>query len=84
MTPQEIDALPEYTLEQRLKLVQHIIVQVTSRKDQSYSVRGRQYTLRNLSELTAEEQRLKEEIAAQAAADDGNDGVALATFGRPR
>jgi hypothetical protein len=58
MTPDEIDALPEYTLDQRLKLVRYIIAQVTSREDKSYSVRGRQFTSRDLKELTDEEDRL--------------------------
>jgi hypothetical protein len=86
MTPQEIDALPEYTTAQRLKLVRYILTQLSGRTDASYSIAGRTYTNRDIPSLAAEEQRLEQKLADEenAACDTPLGRIAHARFEDPR
>lgn len=81
MTPEQIDALPEYTNAQQLKLVRYTIMQVLQ-TGHAIGKGDRNWTSHDLPELRKMEQELVCTIADEDEDNDG--GIALAVFGQPR
>ena len=81
MTPDQIDALPEYTPAQLRKQVNWAIAQLLANPYAAVSVRERSFTFKDLDKLRDWREALTEEIAADEVADFG--GVAYAKFQDP-
>lgn len=80
MTPSEIDALPDYTAAQLLKVLERNIVEVHT-GGQSYGINGRQYTRADLESLYAQRDKLRAEVAEEDAGTQGGGNV-LVRFGQ--
>jgi hypothetical protein len=72
LTPEQIDALPEYTNAQMVKLLRHALIELASSpEDAQVMVAGRQWTTHNIAQLKSTleyfEQRAAQDVLAAAA-----------------
>jgi len=90
LTPAQIDALPDYTNAQMVKLHRSALVDLAGAgPDGSVAVAGRQYTLRDTDQLRASLRyfedlaRADAEAAAIANGDPAAGGCLISRFGEP-
>lgn len=76
----DVDALQSFTTAQLLKLTEYRIAQILA-GSQAYSMDGRQLTHADLETLYRERDRLKAEVEAETAGEDGGGNV-LVQFGQ--
>jgi hypothetical protein len=79
LTPAEIDALPDYTASQMVKLWRHVIAELGSNPESTVSgPNGRAYTMRQLDEA---QRMLTFWLGRQAAEDDATSGAGMFEYG---
>ncbi|HEV7299709.1 MAG TPA: hypothetical protein VGN72_10120 [Tepidisphaeraceae bacterium] len=85
LTPEEIDALPDYTPAQELKLYRHIRRRIAE-GGQAIGHTGKQWQQVDLKALDAIIKDLEEKVAANPPAEEAyiDPSIELAMFGRPR
>lgn len=85
--PDNIDALPDYTAAQRLKMVRAAIMNLLT-TGQSYTISeaggGRTKVSASLDQLRAMEKELEQEVASSSETDTDAGGLAVGRFGEPQ
>jgi len=85
LTPDEIDALPDYTNAQMVKLIRSAIAELASSPEATVTVAGRSYTMADMGQLRAA-LRTFMDLAAEdtAAATDAGSYAPVVQFQEPQ